>query len=79
LLPPESAREMLMPYAQCGPDTWQGLGVQIEHHGLVRLAGHGGTFPGFEAAAYACPETMKPAWPARPARPALKIYRTPIR
>jgi hypothetical protein len=27
----------------------------------VRLAGHGGTFPGFEAAAYACPETMKSA------------------
>lgn len=61
LLRPESAREMLMPYAQCGPDTWQGLGVQIEHHGLVRLVGHGGTFPGFEAAAYACPETMKSA------------------
>ena len=61
LLPPESAREMLTPYARCGPDTWQGLGVQIEHHGLMRLVGHGGTFPGFEAAAYACPETMKSA------------------
>jgi hypothetical protein len=61
LLPPESAREMLMPYAQCGPDTWQGLGVQVEHHGPVRLVGHGGTFPGFDAAAYACPETGQSA------------------
>jgi hypothetical protein len=39
------------------PETWQGLGVQVEYHGPVRLVGHGGTFPGFEAAAYACPET----------------------
>jgi CubicO group peptidase (beta-lactamase class C family) len=57
LLSAESAREMLVPYVRCGPDTWQGLGVQVEDHGSVRLAGHGGSFPGFEAAAYACPET----------------------
>jgi CubicO group peptidase (beta-lactamase class C family) len=61
LLTAESASEMLMPYAQCGPDTWQGLGVQIEYHGPVRLAGHGGTFPGFDAAAFACPETGESA------------------
>jgi CubicO group peptidase (beta-lactamase class C family) len=61
LLSAESASEMLVPHAQCGPDTWQGLGVQIEYHGPVRLAGHGGTFPGFDAAAYACPETGKSA------------------
>lgn len=65
LLPPESAREILVPYAQCGPDTWQGLGVQVEHHGPVRLVGHGGTFPGFEAAAYACPETGQSAASSR--------------
>jgi CubicO group peptidase (beta-lactamase class C family) len=57
LLSVESAREMLVPYVRCGPDTWQGLGVQVEDHGSVRLVGHGGSFPGFEAAAYACPET----------------------
>jgi CubicO group peptidase (beta-lactamase class C family) len=61
LLPAESASEMLVPYAQCGPDTWQGLGVQIEYHGPVRLIGHGGTFPGFDAAAFACPETGESA------------------
>ena len=33
----------------------QGLGVQVEQHGPVRLVGHGGTFPGFDAAAHACP------------------------
>jgi hypothetical protein len=58
LLPPESAREQLTPYVQCGPGTWQGLGVQVEQHGPVRLVGHSGAFPGFEAAAYAC---RKPA------------------
>jgi hypothetical protein len=62
---------MLVPYAQCGPDTWEGLGVQGEHHGPVRLVGHGGTFPGFswlllaspgfEAAVYACQETGQSA------------------
>lgn len=57
LLSAESAREMLVPYVRCGPDAWQGLGVQVEDHGSVRLVGHGGSFPGFEAAAYACPET----------------------
>jgi CubicO group peptidase (beta-lactamase class C family) len=57
LLSAESASEVLVPYAQCGPGTWQGLGVQIEYHGPVRLVGHGGAFPGFEAAAFACPET----------------------
>jgi CubicO group peptidase (beta-lactamase class C family) len=61
LLSAESAREMLVPYTQCGPDTWQGLGVRIEYHGPVRLAGHGGTFPGFDAAACACPETGESA------------------
>ena len=45
----------------CGPETWQGLGVQIEYHGPVRLVGHGGTFPGFDAAAYVCPETARSA------------------
>jgi hypothetical protein len=35
--------------------------VQIEDRGPVRLVGHGGTFPGFDAAAFACPET---AWSA---------------
>jgi CubicO group peptidase (beta-lactamase class C family) len=57
LLSAEAAREMLVPSIRCGPDTWQGLGVQIEYHGSLRLVGHGGSFPGFEAAAYACPET----------------------
>ena len=38
-----------------------GLGVQIEYHGPVRLVGHGGTFPGFDAAAYTCPETARSA------------------
>jgi CubicO group peptidase (beta-lactamase class C family) len=57
LLSAESAREMLAPAVRCGPDTWQGLGVQVEYHGSVRLAGHGGSFPGFDAAAYVCPET----------------------
>jgi beta-lactamase family protein len=61
LLSAESARELLAPYARCGPDTWQGLGVRIEHHGPVRLAGHGGTFPGFDAAAWGCPETGESA------------------
>jgi CubicO group peptidase (beta-lactamase class C family) len=61
LLSAESASEMLVPYIQCGPDTWQGLGVRIEYHGPVRLAGHGGTFPGFDAAACACPETGESA------------------
>lgn len=61
LLSAESASEMLAPYARCGPDTWQGLGVQVEYHGPVRLAGHGGTFPGFDAAAWACPETGESA------------------
>jgi CubicO group peptidase (beta-lactamase class C family) len=61
LLPAESASEMLMPYVQCGPDAWQGLGVRIEHHGPVRLAGHAGSFPGFDAAAFACPETGESA------------------
>jgi CubicO group peptidase (beta-lactamase class C family) len=57
LLSAESASEMLVPYARCEPGTWQGLGVQIEYHGTVRLVGHGGSFPGFSAAACACPET----------------------
>jgi hypothetical protein len=35
--------------------------VQFEHHGPVRLVGHGGSFPGFDAAAYACPETGESA------------------
>jgi hypothetical protein len=61
LLSAESAGEMLVPYAQCGPGTWQGLGVQIEYRGPVRLAGHGGTFPGFDAAVFACPETGESA------------------
>ena len=61
LLPPESTREMLAPFVQCGPETWQGLGVQIEDHGPVRLVGHGGTFPGFDAAACACPDTARSA------------------
>lgn len=61
LLSAESASEMLVPYARCGPDTWQGLGVQIEYHGPVRLAGHGGTLPGFDAAVCACPETRQSA------------------
>jgi len=61
LLPPESTREMLAPFVQCGPETWQGRGVQIEYHGPVRLVGHVGTFPGFDAAAYACPETARSA------------------
>ena len=43
------------------PETWRGLGVQIEYHGPVRLVGHGGTFPGFDAAAYTCPETARSA------------------
>jgi hypothetical protein len=67
LLPAESAREMLKPYAQCGPGTWQGLGVQIQYHGPVRLTGHGGTFPGFDAAACACPETGEARPPVLPA------------
>ena len=61
LLSAESAREMLEPAVRCGPDTWQGLGVQVEYHGSVRLVGHGGSFPGFDAAAYACPETGRSA------------------
>jgi Beta-lactamase len=61
LLTAESAMEMLMPHVQCGPDRWQGLGVRIEYHGPVRLAGHGGSFPGFDAAAFACPETGESA------------------
>jgi CubicO group peptidase (beta-lactamase class C family) len=61
LLSAQSARELLAPYARCGPDTWQGLGVRIEHHEPVRLAGHGGTFPGFDAAAWGCPETGESA------------------
>jgi CubicO group peptidase (beta-lactamase class C family) len=61
LLSAESAREMLVPHVRCGPDTWQGLGVQIEYHGPVRLVGHGGSFPGYDAAAYACPETTRSA------------------
>jgi CubicO group peptidase (beta-lactamase class C family) len=61
LLPAESAREMLVPHARCGPDTWQGLGPQVEYHGPVRLVGHGGSFPGYDAAAYACPETRQAA------------------
>jgi CubicO group peptidase (beta-lactamase class C family) len=61
LLTAGSAREMLVPHTQCGPGTWQGLGVQIEYHGPVRLAGHGGSFPGFDAAACACPETGQSA------------------
>ena len=61
LLSAESAREMLVPSIQCGPDTWQGLGVRVEYHGRVRLVGHGGAFPGFDAVAYACPETAQSA------------------
>jgi CubicO group peptidase (beta-lactamase class C family) len=57
LLSAASVREMLTPHARLGPLTWQGLGIWIEHHGSVRLAGHKGTNPGFDAAAYACPET----------------------
>ena len=52
---------MLAPFVQCGPETWQGLGVQIEYHSPVRLVGHGGTLPRFDAAAYACPETTRSA------------------
>jgi CubicO group peptidase (beta-lactamase class C family) len=61
LLSAASAREMLTPHARLGPATWQGLGIWIEHHGSVRLAGHKGTFPGFDAAGYACPETGESA------------------
>ena len=49
------------PFVQCGPETWQGLGVQIEYHGPVRLVGSAGTFPGLDAATYACPETTRSA------------------
>jgi hypothetical protein len=35
--------------------------VQVEHHGPVRLVGHGGTFPGFDVAACACPDTGQSA------------------
>ena len=35
--------------------------ARIEYHGPVRLAGHGGTFPGFDAAAFAGPETGESA------------------
>jgi hypothetical protein len=35
--------------------------VQIEYHGPVRLVGSAGTFPGLDAAAYACPETTRSA------------------
>jgi CubicO group peptidase (beta-lactamase class C family) len=57
LLSADSAQQLLTPHAQLGAATWQGLGVRIERHGSLRLAGHGGTFPGAQAAAYACPET----------------------
>ena len=35
--------------------------MQIEYHGPAPLVGHGGTFTGFDAAAYACPETARSA------------------
>jgi CubicO group peptidase (beta-lactamase class C family) len=57
LLSADSVRQLLTPHAQLGPATWQGLGVRIERHGPLRLVGHGGAFPGAQAAAYACPET----------------------
>jgi CubicO group peptidase (beta-lactamase class C family) len=57
LLSAGSVKDILTPHARLGPASWQGLGIWIEQHGRVRLAGHKGTFPGFDAAAYACPET----------------------
>ena len=35
--------------------------MRIEYHSSVRLVGHGGTVPGFDVAAYACPETGESA------------------
>ena len=57
LLSADSAQQLLTPHIQLGPATWQGLGVRIERHGSLRLAGHGGAVPGAQAAAYTCPET----------------------
>jgi CubicO group peptidase (beta-lactamase class C family) len=57
LLSADSAHQLLTPHVQLGPTTEQGLGVRIERHGRLRLAGHGGAFPGSQAAAYTCPET----------------------
>jgi CubicO group peptidase (beta-lactamase class C family) len=57
LLSAQSVSEMLVPHTRCGPGMWQGLGVRIEFHSSVRLVGHDGSFPGFDAAVFACPET----------------------
>jgi Beta-lactamase len=61
LLSADSARQMLTLHARRWPDAWQGLGVRIEYHGSMRLAGHGRTLPGFDATAHACPETGESA------------------
>lgn len=61
LLSAESAREMLVPHAQYGPNMSQGLGVHITNHGHLRLVWHDGSFPGYNAAACASPETGESA------------------